>query len=321
VSDTGCTIDVLLPDLLSPPAPRLTFLERLLARSDRRRASACHEALLFSLFGHPTDKELPVAAVVLYGAHEDSDVAEGVWLCADPVQFIPARDHVLVSPTRALRTTEAATLAAELASHFQVDGWQVHHAAGRLFLRGPQAPDFSLPPTREVLGRSLDSVLPHDREHLHWLSLINELQMLLHGSALNRQREAAGAPPVNGLWLWGAGVLPEARPAPFDTVWGGGALVRGLARLGTCAMRDLPMDAGALADASGTRHLVVFPEHHDLTPALDAAWFGPLLSALRARRFQRLSVHDGQGRVFHLTPRGLRRFWRLRRPIESYRTC
>ncbi len=259
--------------------------------------------------------------MALYGAHEDSDAVEGVWLCADPVQFIPARDHVLVSPTRALCATEAATLAAELASHFQVDGWQVHHAAGCLFLRGPQAPDFSLPPTREVLGRSLDAVLPHDREHLHWLSLINELQMLLHGSAVNRQRETAGDPPVNGLWLWGAGVLPAARPAPFDMVWGGEALVRGLARLAACVTRDLPMDARALVDTSGTSHLVIFPAHHDLTPGLDAAWFAPLLSALRAHRYQRLSVHDGQGRVFHLTPRGLHRFWRLRRPIESYRTC
>ncbi|MGE0081950.1 MAG: hypothetical protein AB7U81_11690 [Thiohalomonadaceae bacterium] len=241
--------------------------------------------------------------------------ADGQWLRADPVQFIPARDHVLVGATEPLDATELASLAADIARHFELE---VKVLDGRLVVRLAAPTAFTLAPTDDVLGRDLGSVLPKGREHLPWLSFINEVQMLLHGSAVNRAREARGMTPVNGLWLWGGGALPAPRPSPFAGIWGGDSLVRGLARLGNGpAPRALPAEASPVLGAGGGRQLIVFPEDADLA-ALETRWFRPLLDALRRGRVSRVTVHGADGRAFATSRLDLWRFWRRPRPLESY---
>src|SRR3546814_15930088 len=43
-----------------------------------------------------------------------------------------------------------------------------------------------------------------------WRSLLNEAQIILHNHPWNARRAAAGKPPVNSLWFWGGGMLPDS---------------------------------------------------------------------------------------------------------------
>lgn len=319
MAEDRLSLDLVLPGLFSCPGERLPVLERLLARADQHRAPDGCPAVLFNLFRRAPEGPLPVGAVSLLGEEPAGRTVQGIWSRADAVEFVAARDHVLISPTAPLSSAEAAAIAAELEAHFSADGWHALSVGERIYLGMSEAPPLRLPATTEILGHSLGAVLPHDRDHLAWLSLINEIQMLLHGSAVNRAREEAGREPVNGLWLWGAGPLPEPLPAPFAAVWSADPLVRGLARLGGSETLPLPPRArDVLASAPGP-HLVVFGEVPCELPEFESDWLAPLHDALRGGRLAHLNLHTADGRRFEISPRGLRRFWRIRRPLQSYR--
>lgn len=306
------TVHLLLPGLFLRARPGLAAIEYLLARASCQPEPAGTARLLFHLFGHDTAAGLPAAAVSLLGEGRESGDA---WLRADPVQFIPARDHVLVGTTVPPDAKELASLAAGIARHFEVE---VQVLDGQLLVRHAVPAGLTLVPTDDVLGRELGSVLPEGREYLPWLSFINEIQMLLHGSEVNRAREARGVLPVNGLWLWGNGPLPAPRPSPFMGIWGGDSLVHGLARLGNAPEpQALPSGAGPVIDADGVSQLVAFTEDADLA-MLEQHWFQPLLAALRAGKFYRLTLHGADGRAFTVTRLDLLRFWRRVHPLDSY---
>jgi hypothetical protein len=63
-------------------------------------------------------------------------------------------------------------------------------------------------------------------------------------------------------------------------------------------------------------------EYRQRVEALEAAWFTPLLEALKRSRVGMVSVHvpDGAEALSFETIRGdLRRFWRLARALARYR--
>ena len=74
------------------------------------------------------------------------------------------------------------------------------------------------------------------------MRLQSEIQMLLQAHPLNAEREAAGLPPVNALWMSGAGVLDEP------------ALPQADVRVFT-ALQDLPPDASGPEMGAGLQEL------------------------------------------------------------------
>ncbi|MGZ7354524.1 hypothetical protein ACXWRX_09325, partial [Streptococcus pyogenes] len=72
--------------------------------------------------------------------------------------------------------------------------------------------------------------LPQGPQGRRWRVLINEAQVLLHQHPLNAERRAKGLPPVNSLWLWGAGRLPAQVRGAFEGVIGDDLLLAALAR-------------------------------------------------------------------------------------------
>jgi hypothetical protein len=159
--------------------------------------------------------------------------------------------------------------------------------------------------------------------------------MLLHDHAVNAAREARGEPPINSLWLWGAGRMPSAAGSHWRSVSAAEPLALGLARLAGAGAHALPASAEAwLAQAPEEgRHLVVLDalraplalaeaaDYREALGGLERDWFGPLLSALRGGRIGMLTVHvpDGAECMAYETIRGdLRRFWRRPRRLHDY---
>jgi hypothetical protein len=60
-----------------------------------------------------------------------------------------------------------------------------------------------------IIGKKTDSYIEQSRHALPWYKLVNEMQMFMHQHDINRNRHASGLLPINSLWLWGAGNLPE----------------------------------------------------------------------------------------------------------------
>jgi len=317
--------ELVVPGLLSSPAGgRFPAIEALLARGRRRREAAQHlGAWLHDAFELG---EQPMAAGALTLVAANVDPGDASWVRADPVHLRLMRDRLVVVPAEALdiASEEAAALGAALNRHFtgamEVKVLEPRRWCARIDKAFSSNDDSSL----EDAGRQVVLGDP----------LVNEIQMVLHEHPVNEAREARGEPAVNSLWLWGSGRAPKTK-SRWNAVLADEPLALGLARLAKAGYRSLPASAGdwlARAPEDG-RYLVVLDalrapaalgeiaSYEENLNALEAKWFEPLLGALRAGRVGMVTLHalDGAEEVSFETIRGdLRRFWRIKKPIEHY---
>jgi len=151
-----------------------------------------------------------LALAALRGQAEPSAAAWAVdagpelnWALMTPVHLAVGTDGVDVLPPAALNLSEsdAARFAALLRELWpDSEGWQwrlldatrwaIAHATA---LDGLSAASFE-----RAAGQHIEPWLPESRTLRRWQ---NEAQMLLHGHALNEEREARGEPVVNSVWI------------------------------------------------------------------------------------------------------------------------
>ncbi len=319
-------------------APALPALETVLARSDRlrRRPQAELEELLFDLFDIAVDpdQDLPVAAVTR--VLDLGVVDKSWWLRADPVHLQTQHDGLILADGTLLNLTqdEADQLAAEIMEAYAADGWVLKAARPhRWYLRPPTVPEIKTAALPSVVGRDIHDFLPQGKDGKRWHTVLNELQILLHTARVNNAREQRGALPINSLWFWGGGRLPELRQAPWTKVWTGEPVSLALARL--CGTPSAPLPAQAAewltqTDASG-EHLIVLDGARayvqygndegwrSFLERFEADWIAPLLKALRERSLERLTLFTESAPGFQLTPKTARRWWRRGRRLGAYR--
>jgi hypothetical protein len=342
------SLTLVVPGLFNsrvPPkaTPRLPALERLLGRSDRlkpRSTGGGHDgsltACLFGLFGiaRPPEGDFPAAAVSRLADGGERD--DGFWLRADPVHLEPAGGGLILTEGGALKITaaEAERLAAEILENYADEGWQleVRHPL-RWYLRAPQATAISTVPPLAAAGRDIHPFLPAGPDAKAWHTLLNETQILLHTSGINSEREARGLLPINSLWFWGAGRLPEIDAGTWTRIWGGDPVALGLARLANIPSGAVPADVTALLAALGGsgEHLVVLDPAQaaaaygeteawvEALTALERDWIVPLSVALQAGDLAALNLWPDAQHGFAAAPGVLRRWWRRRRRLTAFR--
>jgi hypothetical protein len=295
------------PDSAASPA-----LHRLLSRA-RRTAVACAspEAWLCALFGVRPGPDLPVAALSLLG--DGGETGPHAWLRADPVHLQADQGALLLRQARDLdlHQDEASALAGALNRHFEPDGLRLLPLrTDRWYLRIAATPDVVTRPPRAAQGRSIDPLLPAGPDAMTLHRWFNEAQMVLHGAPVNEAREARGAPPINSVWLWGAGTLPRVDPPDVVAAWGDDPLLHGLCRQAAIPVAPVSDATDWLARAGHGSHLIVADAEAD---ALERDWFAPLLGALRSRALDQVALVFPQGpraSRFDLRASDLWKFWR-----------
>lgn len=317
------------------PLPALPALELLCARARRSQGEArATDAWLGERFGLEPDA-LAAGALTAHGAGVP---AEGLWVRADPVHLRLLRDRMalLPAPAFAPEAREAEALCAALNTHFagRLELVPVRPEAWCARVHGIAAPEGRAP--LELSGADVDRNLPGGADAARWHALLNEAQMLLHDHFVNEAREARGAPAINSIWPWGAGVLPQRGHAPWTSLAADDPLAAGLARLAGIPLAATPTDARACLAGAGEagRHLVLLDAlraplalgdalaRDAALGALEASWGVPLLEALRAGRVGMLTLHLPEaGLSFEVTGGDLRRFWRRARPLSAWMTA
>ena len=348
--DRGCHATLVVPGLLGPALANgpgdvaaarllteglsLPALERFFSRATAT-ASYCPEpglaALLFGCFGVAReDPDWPVAAVTgrLDGARAD----RGWWLRADPVHLRVDMGELALLADEGLRisTAEAQALAAELNGQLDDPGVRIQALTEkRWYVRLDHAPRLATQPTWEVSGSRIGEHLPRGDDAGRWRARINDVQMILHASPVNRERERRGEPAINSLWLWGGGRTPRVAAGRWQGVWSDQALVAGLAGLAQAASEPLPEDARswlARAEPAGN-HLLGWSAAYvpvrcsDIDAwrrfvcAVEERWMAPLLDALKSGRVQSVSLRTGGPRDLRLRRGQLGHWWRRARPF------
>jgi hypothetical protein len=284
------------------------------------------------LFAIDRDRETapPLAPLALLG--EGEQPGTHWWLRADPVHLIPDLHRLrLGDPAQLqLQDDEARELAAIADQLFAAAGAQLHPVhPTRWYLRLQEDPRLTTRYWSGAVGAPADDSLPGGPGSAPWRRLLTEIQMSLHTSAANHQRESRGLPNVNALWLWGGGRLPQPGATRLiDGVVGEDPVLRGLARLTGARELQLPLER-ALTGLAGT--LIV---RDDRTAAavrggnieawvaalsqLEAQLFAPLLEALSKGKLAALHIDAAAGTVYSLRRYHLRRFWRRVRALHDY---
>lgn len=297
--------------LLLPPRERFAGqslpkeLGKRLARADHGMADAGRKAQI-QRHVQAIPAHAPVAAITRN--IDAPDAPQQAWLRADPcwVQADINGGRMLACGEMGLTMEQAQALIAPLRTLFGDEGFPISAPTpSRWYLMLPREskfPAFASP--EDVLGDDLVEHLPQGDAGRRWRRLLNEAQVILHNHPLNEQRMAQGQPPVNSLWFWGGGVLPEFVRCDAQ-VFSDDVRVQGLLKIAQASAKAPPMrydaslrDTSALIDLRAARDVSV----------LARDWLLPAAAALRGADELQLDFADGTQLTVRRSQRW--RFWR-----------
>lgn len=320
--------------LLLPPRAKLAGtalppdIARALGRADFLQGHAGDAAQLQRHFDL-MPRRWPVAALTrAIDAGDGSGEGSGTqWLRADPAWIRPdingARLFAVGEGLRLAREDVDALLPS-LRPLFGDAGMPIDAPdPSRWYLRvAPGVPLPAFPDPDDALGADLGDALVDDAggrdaaaagraDARRWRTLLSEAQVVLHNHPWNARRASEGKPPVNSLWFWGGGALPDRVAARFASVASGNVLLRGLAARAGLVLQPspegfaMPAARGALLDARGVAD----------AESLFALWLHPAMRGLRLGELQALALDFADGARFDLRASQRWRVWR--RPLRA----
>jgi len=267
---------------------------------------------------------LPVAAVSYYAETGKQDSLYRMHF--DLVHIQADKDRLILQGHQILSVleNEKEDLLAELNKTYQEDQFTFEsHDSQHGYLTLAQKPDCSFHLLEDVLGRSVEPFLPQGKDKLFWHRFLNEVQMLFHASPVNQVRLESNQLPVNSIWCWGNGPLPESVSSQWSTVLSNNLFARGLAELSGAKTKELPEQATTLlTNITEGNTLLVFDQderdilsldheyHQQRLEKFEKNWFIPLLQGLKQGRLDSITLSDTTGKTFHLKKIHLKRFWR-----------
>lgn len=307
------TLSVLLPprrryaEASLPPA-----LGKALARADALPAGESGWRAQLQRHCRLLPKVWPVAA--LTRQLDAGDAEHNAWLRADPahVRMDINAGRLLACGDLGLSAEEVADFLRPLKVLFGDAGFPISAPVPqRWYLMLPKEarlPAFAEP--EDVLGDDIAPHLPDGEAGRRWRSLLNEAQILLHNHPRNAERVRAGKLPVNSLWFWGGGVLPDQVAMGAGRVYSREATLAALAaRAGRPAQ---PLPTGHAAAAGEGEALLDLRSVHD-AGALIQDWLLPMVEALHGGRLAGLRLDFADGRILQLQRSQRWRLWR--RPL------
>jgi hypothetical protein len=240
--------------------PRLPALELLLARGRAAHADPLSlEAWLAEEFG-VGEGIPPAGAITLQAASSEDDTPAASWARADPVHLRLGGDRFTLIPGAAcdISRAEADAFVAALNRDFEGRHVFVMVRPDQWCMRMESDASLQAAPTLELAAQELDS-LASGANLPPWPALLNEIQMALHRHPANAEREERGALPINSVWLWGAGRLPQPVHGHWHSVTADDAFAAGFAQLAGIRQRPLPAGAAEWLERAPLegRHLVV----------------------------------------------------------------
>jgi hypothetical protein len=314
------SLTFLIPDWarLAGNAPRLTALETLLARADSRPApEGGVDGMLAEIFNLTS---IPAAAPLTRLA-DDGEQDDAFWFCANPVHLAADRDQLIMLPPAALEigAEEARALADTFNRMYVSDGFRLETPVpSRWYLRVPTSMNCVTQDPKNIAGGPIFDFMPSGPDAPRLKQLMTEMQMLLHDHPVNQAREVTGKQPVNTVWVWGGGCLPESRARGPNRVVTDIRLIQGLALF--CGS-DYVRWNGLLENLAVAQTALLALHADDATglEMIEMRAARPLLQALQQGFVQSVDIYPGGADVYRVTRSMLRRLWRRRRALNNLR--
>ena len=300
------------------------IFEKLLAygKPASKNTPSSSESLLFELFGLETDpdKDVPVAAVTRL--LDLGVVDKGWWMRADPVHLVAGQQGLimLANSELDLSSIEAEALVDEITDAMADEGWTLKVPnPHRWYLKPAEIPQITTTPLDVVMGRDVHAYLPGGEHGKTWHTRLNEIQILLHTSQINLERESAGKLSANSVWFWGGGSLPQLKDSPWAGVWSDDVVALSLARLSGTPHHKFPEQPETWsAQAMEGDHLLVvdWERFTQTTHELDRIWGEWLISALKESDVDSVTIYLGVEKQVVIRPGDIKKRWSWRFPFS-----
>lgn len=180
----------------------------------------------------------------------------GYCLFAYPVHLHARREQLILMTGEEFEPSEreSAEIIELLGEYFPE--WRMERTRDAMwFVITDRDPDLETTPLEIVLGEDINDHLPRGGDAMEWIKNLNELQMILFECKTNRDREAAGRPPINSLWLWGGGRLVDVPASAWRRLVTNDPVALGIGRRAGLETRRLdeishqPADQTEIAEA------------------------------------------------------------------------
>lgn len=314
-------------------ALKLPALQSLLAKSDRFTANETSFYARGSYLYHQKSM-LPVAATM--AALQFNQQTEDFWIRVEPVQMVADRDSLVMMPPQTLAMTDAELQALfdQFNQHFKQDGVQLEWGSHRdWYCRLPQVIDLKTTPLMDAEYQNVSDLYPQGAVARYWHQLMNEAQMLFYTHPVNEARRQNGQPEINSVWFWGEGQLlaSEAVLRPDASLWTDDLYLKSVGHVAQSSVRHAVKSHQAWLEYTEKEATKVSESHliqqdilslsdnshslAELLMQLEQDWFAPLLEQLQQHKIHSLLLDFGGAQRYHLTPKHLKRFWRLRKPL------
>jgi hypothetical protein len=280
---------------------RVSLLEQLIARADDCAPVTDWRADAFGVIA-PQGARMPAVAAAALCA--DRGALDAAWVCAaTPVHYEAEMSSVRMPVDGMLSLTPAGaeTLAADFNRVWKGSGIRMTAArSAQLFCIFDRALEVATYDPEDVLDRHIEEFLPAGEDAARLKQLISETEMWLFEHEVNRARTELNLRAISGLWFWGGGAPVASLPNLQGWAAGDDLFFNDFS-----VPRDDKFQSGVVAAGC--------VPGSDQWHAVESRWLRPAVDKLRTRRMSRLQISAAQ-RCFTVTARGLRRFWRRRKP-------
>lgn len=252
-------------------------------------------------------------------AHADNGLINSVpILCSDPV-FLkgdPSRLMLFDADSIGINKSEADALVSLLNDLFRHDGLNIWYKdPRRWFIEGLNLTTYAGISPTNLTGAPLEPDMASRKALGDLGRIMTEAQMVLHDCEVNRRRLHDGKPPVNSIWLWGAGEHPVVSKPKITAVFANDYFSNACAKfcgLATGGVEDLDLSMVP----GGARGLVAIPPKYNLreTSQILQLVIDDAVSSLKSGELFKLIIVSNRN-TFLLDRRMLLRFWKRRKSL------
>jgi hypothetical protein len=312
--------------------PDVPAMRTLLSCGEKKNIAECQtDRLIFRLSDIDVAENQDVPLAALSYLSDAGEVARHYWLHADPVAFRADRDCVwLGGADLDLSDEEGMLLAAACQPVFQQFDIHLHTPSPQnWYLQLPTQPDLQTVTLAESAGQNVYDMMPVGEDAGQWRAILNEIQIILHQSDVNEKRQNEGKLPINSVWFWGGGVLPDTSSLPWDMIVSQEKYCAGLARQRNIDFYHVPEGFASLPCASSKNCLIVLPPMQQTNPdvlfdtwvaqltELEKNWFNLILTALKAKKIKNFELYPVDGHARCMTSAIRFQFWKKTQSFEK----
>jgi hypothetical protein len=336
------SLTVFIPGLFGPDIaihpddlPSLPALNWLLTKGTHQKVEQNSPSYtLCELFGLTIQegRDYPIAAISRLS--DDNQHPEGLWVRADPVHVSPDRDGLILIDNNRFKLSQrdALALAADINMLLEQYGLILEVPVPyRWYLRVHDDYKLKTTPIDSIVGKDILPFMPTGDDRINLIQLLNEIQMTLHASDVNKKRESEKALPINSVWFWGYGELPEIIDRHWSFISSDEMLAKGLSMVAATPFKELPENYNEIKEKSASYNgLIVinafqkYCYYHDLEGWLEALlyyeenWFLPLQKALKRKDLDQLHIRTDTRSII-LDNVSRYKIWKKRKTIYSFK--